>query len=128
MQISLEGQGLLGDPFLLLGPSETATYELVYSPLRPGESVGAITFSNEEVGEFWYQLKLTSRPSGVVTLPEMVCEVGNVQEVHFEVDNPLGKEVTLGVCLSLSLPSSLSLSLCLSLFLSAAFSAAFPHS
>ena len=96
-EIILEGQGLLGDPFLMLGPSETATYELVYSPLRPGETTGAIIFSNEEVGEFWYQLELTSQPSAVTSLPEMICEVGTSQEERFEIDNPIGKEVTLGV-------------------------------
>ena len=87
----------MGDPFLMLGPSETATYELVYSPLRPGETTGAIIFSNEEVGEFWYQLELTSQPSAVTSLPEMICEVGTSQEERFEIDNPIGKEVTLGV-------------------------------
>merc|ERR1719506_2101096 len=52
-EVSLNGDGLLGEAEFVLAPNETATYELVFSPLLPSKRKGTAVFFNEIVGEFW---------------------------------------------------------------------------
>lgn len=86
-EVRLEGDGLLGDPFLMLGPKETATYELIYSPLTAGERTGSITFSNEVVGEFWYNLSLKSIQPAPKHVPDMVRAVRSLPRLTTPLTN-----------------------------------------
>ena len=52
------GDGLLGESEFLLAPKETASYELVFSPLLPTKRKGSAVFFKDIVGEFWYDLDL----------------------------------------------------------------------
>lgn len=56
LDVELVGAGLVGEQVLALGPSEQRPYELAFSPLDEGTWQGRITFFNEQLGEFWYQL------------------------------------------------------------------------
>ena len=47
-----DGDGLLGDPLLLLAPKEVRVYQLIYSPLQAGSAKAAVSFINDKVGEF----------------------------------------------------------------------------
>ena len=74
--VALQGEGLLGDAQFSLGPKETATYELLFAPLLPGNEVGSIVFSNPKLGEVWYELNLKATEPQAITLKEMKCAVG----------------------------------------------------
>ncbi|OLQ10590.1 Sodium-driven chloride bicarbonate exchanger [Symbiodinium microadriaticum] len=49
-EVALNGDGLLGEAEFVLAPKETATYELVFSPLLPARTKGTAVFFNEVVG------------------------------------------------------------------------------
>merc|ERR1712166_667426 len=84
-----------GPRFLNLEPSESAIYELIYSPLKPDAADGAITFSNAEAGEFWFKINLEALKPSAVKLPLMECEIGKSTEVEFSVENPISEPVHL---------------------------------
>lgn len=93
--VDLTGAGLLGDLNFSLGPQETATYELLFSPLVPGEQTGSVSFSNDKLGEFWYRLQLTADPAPPNKLQSMSCPVGLAASQSITLENPTGEEVTL---------------------------------
>ncbi len=61
-EVKLIGEGLIGDSTFAVGPKQVVKYELLYSPVLPINSAGAIFFDSETVGEFWYKLKLKATP------------------------------------------------------------------
>lgn len=87
--VLLVGEGLLGEPSIKLGAHETASYELVYSPLLPGSTEGSITFINDDIGEFWYRLLLTADAPPPVVLPPMKAEIGKSHPFTVQIENPL---------------------------------------
>ena len=93
--IILNGEGLVGDQSFSLKPLQTATYELIYSPLLPGRQSGSIMFSNDQVGEFWYRLSLNANPAPPTVLPSMCCAVGDISSQPILLANPTGEEVNL---------------------------------
>jgi hypothetical protein len=94
-QAVLEGEGLLGDTEFTLAPRETATYELVYSPLIGGRTKGQAVFINEKVGEFWYDLDLNALPGAPIVLDRFKCELGSSAVKTVTIENPVGREVVL---------------------------------
>eukprot|EP01050_Picozoa_sp_SAG11_P014229 SAG11_NODE_1730_length_4364_cov_1.545369_2_plen_104_part_00 len=79
---------------------ETRVYQLIYSPLLSGESSGGVSFVNEQVGEFWYDLQLTALPAATQRLPEVqgvVCEMGKQQAFALPLENPTSAELVLRV-------------------------------
>jgi len=93
--VDLTGAGLLGDLNFSLGPQETATYELLFSPLVPGEQTGSVSFSNDKLGEFWYRLALTADPAPPNELESMSAPVGRSVAQTIVLENPTGEEVIL---------------------------------
>merc|ERR1719353_2807171 len=94
--VRLHGEGLLGMEQFVLAPRESATYELVYSPLLPcAPTKGTAVFLNERVGEFWYDLILTAEPAPPEDLPLLECEVGRTMQHKISIENPTGHEVVL---------------------------------
>eukprot|EP00727_Mastigamoeba_balamuthi_P000882 m51a1_g10791 hypothetical protein (2740) ;mRNA; f:28150-37480 len=96
-EVSCTGKGLLGDPTIAVNPAETATYQLVYSPLVATEEMGSIVFFSEVVGEFWYLLKLKATPTDPVPLAPMTCEVGKSQVQEILLPNPLEDPASFAV-------------------------------
>jgi len=94
-EVALNGDGLLGEAEFFLAPNETATYELVFSPLLPSRSKGTAVFFNDVVGEFWYDLELIAEPAQPEALPPMECELGRTLQTTVKIDNPTGQEVVL---------------------------------
>jgi hypothetical protein len=94
-EVSLKGDGLLGEAEFVLAPNETATYELVFSPLLPSKKKGTAVFFNDVVGEFWYDLELIAEPAAPEELPMMECELGRTAQTTVKIDNPTGQEVVL---------------------------------
>jgi len=94
-EVALNGEGLLGESEFVLAPKETATYELVFSPLLPAKNRGTAVFFNDVVGEFWYDLDLIAEGAHPEELPLMECELGRTAQATVKIDNPTGQEVLL---------------------------------
>jgi hypothetical protein len=89
--VLIDGPGLLGDKVFTLPPGEDrgTKYELIYSPLYPGNFKGRISFSNEKVGEIWYSLSLNAMPAPATILDLIECMIGSSTfiEVPIEVSS-----------------------------------------
>ena len=92
-EVILHGDGLLGSNSFVILPKQTATYELVYSPLRAGKQLGSIAFIHEKLGEVWYDLNLEAVESAPVRLSTLRAELGKVESHEVELENPSNKEV-----------------------------------
>lgn len=55
-EASMDGDGLIGDPFITLDPHQTKNYEVYFSPQRLGKYKGSVSLINEKLGEAWYSL------------------------------------------------------------------------
>lgn len=86
---------MIGDPTFSLEPKSVGTYNLIYSPLAAGSSIGNIGFLNEKVGEFWYDLNLTAEENPIVNLTLLECELGKNASHTVDLENPTGKELYL---------------------------------
>ncbi len=93
--VTLQGEGLLGDATFSLGPRETSTYELLFAPLLPGREVGSIVFSNAKLGEVWYELNLSATRPEMGKLKEMRCSVGTRTRQCVYLENPSNEEIKL---------------------------------
>ena len=93
--VLISGEGLLGDESIRVDGNGEASYELLFSPLVAGSSVGSIAFVNPHAGEFWYELSLTGEPTEPVQLPLLRCAVGGSSTHEITVSNPIGEELAL---------------------------------
>ncbi|KAG1695846.1 hypothetical protein DVH05_019184 [Phytophthora capsici] len=96
-KVELQGRGLLGPTTFTLEARQSGAYELVYSPLLvtgDGEQ-GAILFSSDTVGQFWYRLTLIADPAAVQDLDDMSCAVGDVCTQPLWLQNPSDQELQL---------------------------------
>lgn len=93
--VAIQGKGLIGDNVFFVPAKEVGTYELLYSPLIPGESDGAVFFVSERTGEFWYKLKLNALPPEAIELPLFECELGRTESQQILLDNPTGEDAVL---------------------------------
>ena len=60
-----------------------------------GSQSGAIIFSNDRVGEFWYRLSLVAHAAPATVLAEMCCAVGDVCSQPITLNNPTAEEISL---------------------------------
>ena len=81
-------------------PLQTATYELLFSPLRQFKSKGSIAFIHEKLGEIWYELNLQADETPVMKVPTMKAELGKVEQYECILENPSNMEVRVVVRLS----------------------------
>lgn len=96
--IELQGEGLLGPSTLSLHGHEAGVYELVYSPLkvtRDGADEGAVLFSSEEIGQFWYRLHMTATRAPAQEMADMCCAVGDVCSQPILLQNPSDRDLLL---------------------------------
>ena len=92
--VSIDGEGLMGDAVFTLPPKETRlSYELIYSPLREGTFVGSISFKSGKSGQFWYKVNLSALESPPTVIPRMECMMGTSVSTKIEVENPLAEAV-----------------------------------
>lgn len=109
LDVSLSGEGLVGEPVFVLGPGESRAYELLYAPLFPtpgstntdgsinkdaipGE--GSITFTAPSVGEVVYGLDLVAYPAEPVHLPPVAAPIGSSTTTYIHLDNPTATGAT----------------------------------
>ena len=94
-EVSIQGKGLAGDNVFFVPAREQGVYELVFSPLIPGETEGAVFFVSEKTGEFWYKLKLNALPPEPIELGVFECELGRSETQQILLENPTGDEAIL---------------------------------
>lgn len=99
-EVILNGEGLIGDNAFVINPKQTATYELVYSPLRVAKQTGSIAFIHEKLGEVWYDLNLEASEPAPVKLSLLQAELGKVGVHTVGLENPSNKEVRVKARLS----------------------------
>jgi hypothetical protein len=93
--VEVVGDGLLGEPTLVLGPRESGTYQLVFSPLLPSSGVGSVTFRSDSAGDFWYRVVTTASPAPVESVAPFAASVGASHSRTVEIENPLSESITL---------------------------------
>ncbi|KAL4133728.1 hypothetical protein PRIC2_004045 [Phytophthora ramorum] len=101
--VELRGRGLLGPSTFTLEAHQSGVYELVYSPLLvttgDGED-GAVLFSSDAVGQFWYRLNLVADAAVAQELDDMSCAVGDVCTQPLWLQNPSDQELQLQYCVT----------------------------
>ena len=103
--VKMMGEGLLGESTFTLPPKGSPArkgntndiYELIFSPLRAGNTVGKISFANSKVGELWYKLNLIAVPAPPVVLDVIEAMVGTTVAAEGPIENPLGERVSFTV-------------------------------
>jgi len=98
--VEYEGEGLLGPSVFLLLPQGSTVFEVVYSPLIAGKSIGAVRFINEQQGEFWYKLELTCNEAEPVSVHDMQAHLSKYSVHPIEIENPLGESIELAQVIS----------------------------
>ncbi|ETN15759.1 hypothetical protein PPTG_21988 [Phytophthora nicotianae INRA-310] len=96
--VELRGRGLLGPTTFTLEARQSGVYELVYSPLlvmKDAGEEGAILFSSDTVGQFWYRLILVAESADPHELDDMSCAVGDVCTQPLWLQNPSDQELQL---------------------------------
>ncbi|XP_070567350.1 cilia- and flagella-associated protein 47-like [Ptychodera flava] len=93
--VIVEGEGLSGSESMSLTPAQRTMYQLTYAPAVVGEFTGSLIFQNEQVGEFWYNLKLIAETPAPVVLPHMECELGKWTRQYIELSNPTEETLQL---------------------------------
>lgn len=97
--VKIDGEGVFGDSFYSLPSKDiagnVASYELIYSPLMAGRTGGRISFTNEKVGEIWYELDLSALDADPVEIPPVETMLGATDSVEVPIENPLSEEIVL---------------------------------
>lgn len=93
--VELRGRGLVGSTLLTLESRQSKVYELLYSPMYVTCEEGAIVFSSETAGQFWYRLNLIAKAAESQHMEDMVCAVGDVCSQPLWLDNPSDRELHL---------------------------------
>ena len=52
LDVTLIGDGLMGDEVLVLQPQASAVYEIIYAPLAAKTEKGSVLFYSDDIGEF----------------------------------------------------------------------------
>lgn len=94
-EVNIQGHGLMGDNVFYVAAKELGVYELLYSPLLPGETYGTISFVSEKTGEFWYKLKLIALAPEPFEIEIFECELGKAETKTIALENPTNEEVIL---------------------------------
>lgn len=70
------GQYLEGDDTIEIEANQKFNYELLFKPKQVGHFRGSLIFVNDEIGEFWYDLKLSSEDPQPIQIDLIEAEVG----------------------------------------------------
>ncbi|KAL5265854.1 hypothetical protein ACHWQZ_G006507 [Mnemiopsis leidyi] len=95
-----EGEGVSGPDTVSVGPKTEASYEILYKPTFIGKSAGKVVFVSEELGEFWYELKLNAEKPRPVSLPQLSAELGKSETTQIPVRNDLPESCLVHITLS----------------------------
>jgi len=107
-EISIEGDGLIGDQFFQLEPGQTGNYEIIFSPCRVGAQKGQVSIINEKLGEVWYELRLIAEACPPQRLPLFKADLGKFVTRMVTLDNNSGQAVDVRSTVTNSLNFALS--------------------
>lgn len=85
-EICIMGGDLYGENQMRIGGGRVGVYKLMFAPKGLYEGRGSIAFINERLGQKPYELKLQSKESPPVKIPQLKCEIGCVK--FFELKLP----------------------------------------
>ncbi|GIQ82876.1 hypothetical protein KIPB_004097 [Kipferlia bialata] len=108
IEVILEGIDVLGDRMLLLGPGESFSYEVIFSPLAPGVSDGRLVFTSPQLGDHQYNLHLVSTEPEEEVLAPVSASVGASSTATYTIENPLNEDMDFEVILTNSVAFSCS--------------------
>ena len=94
LNVFKQGPYLEGASSVEIEPNEKLKYELNFSPKQVGKFRGSLIFQNDDVGEFWYDLKLTALDALPIVLDTIECEVGRLATLCIKLKNPLNDAIT----------------------------------
>jgi hypothetical protein len=95
--VSISGHGLHGENTVVLPPKGSAKYTLNFAPLQTGNHNGTVSFYNEDVGEFWYELELRAEKPPPIDIPEMTCAIGKTASYEISIKNPADEAMKMKV-------------------------------
>ncbi|KAJ9446795.1 hypothetical protein DIPPA_05915 [Diplonema papillatum] len=99
-----KGDGLHGDSRLIVAPRGSASFNLIYSPLKatvPGHPLeGQVSFFNDDIGEYWYTVRMTALEAAPEEAPEARSELGKTVQIPLAIENPLQQPLVLHVALT----------------------------
>lgn len=90
------GSGLYGENTVSIDGSGTATYSCIFVPTHAGETDGRLSLFNDEVGEFWYEVKMIVTESKPEEL-KFVAPLGEVVNACVKLSNTLAQECAIQV-------------------------------
>ncbi len=94
-EVIVQGEGLSGESLFSVSSKSTANFELMYLPVKIGNSIGMISFLSPNLGEIWYNLFLTGEPTQTIKLPQMSSEIGKSISQDINMENPINSEVVM---------------------------------
>jgi hypothetical protein len=106
--VEILGEGLLGEPEVVVPPKSTIPFELLYaplvsSPLKRGSTTeydvipGLVRFFNPQLGEVSYAVQLTALPAPPIELAPFVTPAGATHYRNYSINNPTSETVILSV-------------------------------
>lgn len=76
-EVVILGESLNGMSNITIQPHQTYKYEVYFSPMRIFTGKGTLSFSNNRLGETFYELKLNSEEHPPTKVSYMKAELGN---------------------------------------------------
>eukprot|EP00796_Vickermania_ingenoplastis_P008553 gene8553-5999_t len=90
------GAGLYGENIFVIEPQSAAVYNCIFVPTHAGEMEGRLSFCNDEVGEFWYELKMIVEESAPEEL-KFSSPLGVSSSARVKLTNTSDQECALQV-------------------------------
>ncbi|XP_072195940.1 cilia- and flagella-associated protein 47 [Excalfactoria chinensis] len=97
LNVVLESQSFSGQKTFTLLPRKLDFYQVEFSPAVVGTSHESVIFQSDEVGEFWYALRLTVENPLPTDLPEIVCDLGKWVQFYIPLFNPTHETLKLEI-------------------------------
>jgi hypothetical protein len=95
LDVTLIGDGLMGDDVLVLEPQASAVYHIIYAPLAATTEKGSVLFFSDDIGEFVYELHLSATEAEPITVPALSAPVGLTATASVTLDNTTEKDLVL---------------------------------
>eukprot|EP00792_Barthelona_sp_PAP020_P009184 TRINITY_DN3277_c0_g1_i1.p1 TRINITY_DN3277_c0_g1~~TRINITY_DN3277_c0_g1_i1.p1 ORF type:complete len:3152 (+),score=886.38 TRINITY_DN3277_c0_g1_i1:53-9508(+) len=92
-----EGLGLFCPNSITLDSKTDCEFVVTYSPLVVGKSTGKVIFSNDAMGEFYYDFSMAALPCEPINIPLMTSTIGRCVFVESSIYNPCDEEVILDI-------------------------------
>jgi hypothetical protein len=91
LDVTRKGSFLESPDTIQISPKGQLNFELFYRPQLTGKFKGSIIFYNENIGEFWYELKMTAKDALPIKIDTFESEVGRFSSKTIKLNNPLAE-------------------------------------